>query len=103
MLVSGSAGYWRGIFDGLRPDVALLSLGGRPNVDGEPFQGSSVDFMLEQVQRLGPGRVAFCHHDPLFPGLPRRRHRAGGGRPAGAGRPGGYFELEYATPFPILG
>ena len=70
VLVSGSAGYWRGIFDGLRPDVALLSLGGRPNVDGEPFQGSSVEFMLEQVQRLRPGRVAFCHHDPLFPGFP---------------------------------
>ena len=70
VLVSGSAGYWRGIFDGLRPDVALLSLGGRPNVDGEPFQGSSVEFMLEQVRRLRPGRVAFCHHDPLFPGLP---------------------------------
>ena len=54
----------------LRPDVALLSLGGRPNVDGEPFQGSSAQFMLEQVQLLRPGRVAFCHHDPLFPGLP---------------------------------
>ena len=67
---AASAGYWRGIFDGLRPDVALLSLGGRPNVDGEPFQGSSVDFMLEQVELLRPGRVAFCHHDPLFPGLP---------------------------------
>jgi len=35
VLVSGSAGYWRGIFDG-----------------------------------LGAGRVASCHHDPLFPGFP---------------------------------
>ena len=87
MLVSGSAGYWRGIFDGLRPDVALLSLGGRPNVDGEPFQGSSVQYMLEQVQLLRPGRVAFCHHDALYPGLPRRRHRAGRRRAPGAGRP----------------
>ena len=83
MLVSGSAGYWRGIFDGLRPDVALLSVGGRPNVDGEPFQGPAVRYMLEQVQLLRPGQVAFCHHDPLFPGLPgvdigtRRRGAAG--------------------------
>jgi L-ascorbate metabolism protein UlaG (beta-lactamase superfamily) len=97
VLVSGSAGYWRGIFDGLRPDVALLSLGGRPNVDGEPFQGSSARFMLEQVQLLRPGRVAFCHHDPLFPGLPGVDI---GPAAAALGAPGatGYFEMEYASP-----
>ncbi len=103
VLVSGSAGYWRGIFDGLRPDVALLSLGGRPNVDGEPFQGSSVEFMLEQVQRLRPGRVAFCHHDPLFPGLPGVDIGPAADALRAPGAPSGYFELEYATPFPLLG
>jgi L-ascorbate metabolism protein UlaG (beta-lactamase superfamily) len=96
VLVSGSAGYWRGIFDGLHPDVALLSLGGRPNVDGEPFQGSSAEFMLEQVQLLRPGRVAFCHHDPLFPGLPGVDiGPAAAALQAGAA---GYFEMEYASP-----
>ena len=96
MLVSASAGYWRGIFDGLRPDVALLSLGGRPNVDGEPFQGSSAQYMLEQVQLLHPERVAFCHHDPLFPGLPGVdiEPAAAALRALGAS---GYFEMEYAT------
>lgn len=103
VLVSGSAGYWRGIFDGLRPDVALLSLGGRPNVDGEPFQGSSVGFMLEQVQRLRPGRVAFCHHDPLFPGLPGVDIGPAAAALRAPGAPSGYFELEYATPVPLLG
>ena len=103
VLVSGSAGYWRGIFDGLRPDVALLSLGGRPNVDGEPFQGSSVEFMLEQVQRLRPGRVAFCHHDPLFPGLPGVDIGPAAAALRSPGAPSGYFELEYATPVPLLG
>ena len=104
VLVSGSAGYWRGIFDGLRPDVALLSLGGRPNVDGEPFQGSSVDFMLEQVQRLASraGRLL-----PPRPALPRARPASDIGPAAAAlsvpGAAGGYFELEYATPVPILG
>ena len=101
VLVSGSAGYWRGIFDGLRPDVALLSLGGRPNVDGEPYQGSSAQFMLEQVQRLRPGRVAFCHHDPLFPGL----SGVDIGPAADALRaPGaaGYFELAYASPLRLF-
>ncbi len=101
VLVSGSAGYWRGIFSGLRPDLALLSLGGRPNVDGEPFQGSSVQFMLEQVQLLRPGRVAFCHHDPLFPELPGVDIA-----PAAAAlvdeTAGGYRALEYATPIPLF-
>ncbi len=103
LLVSGSAGYWRGIFDGLRPDVALLSLGGRPNVDGEPFQGSAVDFMLEQVRTLRPGRVAFCHHDPLFPGLPGVDIGPAAAALLVPGAPSGYFELEYATPVPLLG
>jgi L-ascorbate metabolism protein UlaG (beta-lactamase superfamily) len=103
VLVSGSAGYWRGIFDGLRPDVALLSLGGRPNVDGEPFQGSSAAFMLGQVQRLGAGRVAFCHHDPLFPGLPGVDVGPAAAALREAGPAGSYFALEYATPVPILG
>jgi len=103
VLVSGSAGYWRGIFEGLRPDLALLSLGGRPNVDGEPFQGSSVEFMLEQVRRLGAGRVAFCHHDPLFPGFPGVDIGPAADALQVPGAPTGYVELEYATPLPILG
>jgi hypothetical protein len=89
--------------DGLRPDVALLSLGGRSNVDGEPFQGSSAAFMLGQVQRLGAGRVAFCHHDPLFPGLPGVDVGPAAAALREAGPAGSYFALEYATPVPILG
>jgi L-ascorbate metabolism protein UlaG (beta-lactamase superfamily) len=103
MLVSGSAGYWRGIFDGLRPDVALLSLGGRPNVDGEPFQGSSVQYMVEQVQTLRPGRVAFCHHDALYPGLPGVDIEPAADALRVPGAPTGYFALEYATPVPLFG
>ena len=45
-LFSGSPGYWPGIYAGLRPDVAFLALAGRPNVSGEPYQGSSARFML---------------------------------------------------------
>jgi L-ascorbate metabolism protein UlaG (beta-lactamase superfamily) len=96
LLVSGSAGYWKGIFTGLRPDVALLSLAGRPNVDGEPFQGSSADYVREQVQLLGAERVAFCHHDPLFPG----QRWANIGAAAGAVREDGvgFFEMAYNAP-----
>ena len=102
-LVSASAGYWKGIFTGLRPDVALLAIGGRPNVDGEPYQGSSAQYMLEQVDLLRPGRVAFCHHDPLFPGLPWVDVDAAAGALAVPGAPVGYFALEYATPTPLFG
>jgi len=103
MLVSGSAGYWRGIFDGLRPDVALLSLGGRPNVDGEPFQGSSAQYVLEQAQVLRPGRIAFCHHDPLFPGLHGTDVDAAAAALRAGGAPSEYFALEYATPVRLFG
>jgi L-ascorbate metabolism protein UlaG (beta-lactamase superfamily) len=96
VLVSGSAGYWRGIFTGLRPDVALLSLGGRPNVDGEPYQGSTAQYVLEQVQLLGAGRVAFCHHDPLFPGVPGVDVGPAAAALEGAAS-GSYLHFEYAT------
>jgi hypothetical protein len=103
VLVSASAGYGRCIFEGLRPDVALLSLGGRPNVDGEPFQGSSVQYMFEQVQRLRPGRVAFCHHDPLFPGLPGVDIGPAAAALRATGTAAAYFEMEYAAPVPLFG
>jgi L-ascorbate metabolism protein UlaG (beta-lactamase superfamily) len=103
LLVSASAGYWKGIFAGLQPDVALLSLGGRPNVDGEPFQGSSVQYMLEQVQLLRPRRVAFCHHDPLFPGLPGVDIAPAAAALQVPGAGATYFEMEYATSRPLFG
>jgi L-ascorbate metabolism protein UlaG (beta-lactamase superfamily) len=102
VLVSGSAGYWRGIFGGLRPDVALLSVAGRPNVDGEPFQGSVARFLTEQVKVLGAGRVALCHHDPLFPGFPGVDISAVAAALKGESPSIGYLELDYATPLPLL-
>lgn len=67
LLVSASSGYWRGIFDGLRPDVAVLAAAGRPNLDGEPYQGTMADFLVEQAGLLGRPAVALCHHDALLP------------------------------------
>jgi L-ascorbate metabolism protein UlaG (beta-lactamase superfamily) len=101
-LFSGSSGYWPGIFAGLRPDVAFLALVGRPNVSGEPYQGSSARFVLEQAETLGAGKVCLCHHDPLVPGRPgtdvTEAARLLEGR-----KPGSYFTLEYATPWPLFG
>ena len=70
LLVSASAGYWSGIMRELRPDVAVLSIAGRPNLDGEPFQGSHAQFIAGEVETLRPRRVVFCHHDAWLPPLP---------------------------------
>lgn len=67
LLVSASPGHWTGIYDGLQVDVALLAAAGRPNVDGEPYQGTMADFLVEQAELLGRPVVALCHHDPLLP------------------------------------
>lgn len=69
LLVTASSGYWRGIFEPLRPDVAILGATGRPNLDGEPYQGSLADFLAEEAALLGHPEVIFCHHDPLLPPL----------------------------------
>jgi L-ascorbate metabolism protein UlaG (beta-lactamase superfamily) len=102
ILVSGSSGYWRGIFSGLRPDVALLALAGRPNVDGEPFQGSAATFAAEEVNLLGAGAVAFCHHDPLFPGAPGIDISAAAAAVRADAPSARYLELDYATPVQLL-
>jgi L-ascorbate metabolism protein UlaG (beta-lactamase superfamily) len=101
-LFSGSSGYWPGIFAGLRPDVAFLALAGRPNVSGEPYQGPGARFMLEQVETLLPGKVRFCHHDPLLPGLPGTDVTEAAAL-LEARKPGSCSTLEYATPRPLLG
>jgi L-ascorbate metabolism protein UlaG (beta-lactamase superfamily) len=103
ILVSGSAGYWRGLYTGLGPDVALLSLAGRPNVDGEPFQGSLAEFVVEQVQLLSARSVAFCHHDPLFPGLPGVDIGAAAEMVRDKVPSVDYLELSYASPVSLFG
>lgn len=42
----------------------------RRNVDGEPYQGSIAQYMVEQVRALQPRRLTFCHHDAILPGDP---------------------------------
>ena len=70
MFVAASTGYWSGILRDLRADVAVLAVTGRPNLDGEPFQGSLADFVVGEVATLQPEQVVFCHHDAWLPPLP---------------------------------
>jgi len=102
VFVNASSGYWSGIVANLRPDVAVLALTGRPNIDGEPHQGSLAQFLVDQVELLKPAQVVLCHHDALLPGLPdtdtgealtRLARDAGYARHVG---------LTYADPVPIL-
>jgi L-ascorbate metabolism protein UlaG (beta-lactamase superfamily) len=70
VLFSQSTGYWSGIIRDLRPDVAVLAITGRPNLDGEPFQGSLAEFVTGEVEVMRPGTVVFCHHDAWMPPVP---------------------------------
>jgi L-ascorbate metabolism protein UlaG (beta-lactamase superfamily) len=70
ILFSSSAGCWSALWRELAPDVAILAVAGRPNLDGEPFQGSLAQFIALEVELLGPTTVVFCHHDAWMPPLP---------------------------------
>lgn len=67
LLWQDSAGCWTALLDRLHPDVALLAAVGRPNRDGEPYQGSLAQFVIDEIELLGPTRVALCHHDDWMP------------------------------------
>ncbi|WP_371228996.1 MBL fold metallo-hydrolase [Roseovarius sp. 2305UL8-3] len=63
-------GRWTGITERLSADVGILAASGRANTDGEPIQGSLVNFLTEDVRMLGLKRAIICHHDawlgPVF-------------------------------------
>ncbi len=102
VLVSASAGCWSGIMRDLRPDVAVLSIAGRPNLDGEPFQGSMAQFVAGEVAMLRPQRVVFCHHDAWLPPLPAIDAEPVA-RELAARMPGaGLVTLGYSDAVPIL-
>jgi hypothetical protein len=57
--------------------------------------------MLEQAEALRPGKVCFCHHDSLMPGLPGTDVTEAAAL-IEARKPGSYFKLEYATARPLF-
>ena len=69
VLYQDTSGHWTGIFQNLRPDVAILAAAGRGNIDGEPIQGSLSRFVARQAELLRPTRLILCHHDDWLPGF----------------------------------
>lgn len=71
ILFQDSAGCWSGILEALspQPEVAILALGGRPNCDGEPWQGTMLEFLLMELQLIRPPTLILSHHDNFLPGF----------------------------------
>jgi len=102
VFVNASSGYWSGIVANLHPDVAILALTGRPNVNGEPHQGSLARFLVDQVELLRPGKVVLCHHDALLPGLPDTDTGEALALLAREAGHASHVDLAYADPVAIL-
>jgi hypothetical protein len=52
-------------------DAAILAASGRPNVDGEPVQGSMAQFLTMEAKTLGATKVVLGHHDNWMPPVTR--------------------------------
>ena len=64
-----TSGYWTGMVQGIRPDVAIIAAAGRGNIDGEPIQGSLAQFVGREAALLRPRRIVLGHHDNWLPGF----------------------------------
>jgi hypothetical protein len=50
-----------------KPDVAILGIAGRGNLNGRPFEGSAAEFARDEVHWLGqPEKVVWCLHDERY-------------------------------------
>jgi L-ascorbate metabolism protein UlaG (beta-lactamase superfamily) len=62
-----TSGCWTGVLDQVDADVAILAASGRPNVNGEPNQGSMAQFIGMEAKALGARQVFLGHHDNWMP------------------------------------
>ncbi|KAH8660861.1 hypothetical protein BGZ60DRAFT_517589 [Tricladium varicosporioides] len=63
---NGHLGGYEGILRSLvpKPDVAILGIAGRGNLNGRPFDGSAAQFATKEVKWLAePKMVIWCLHD----------------------------------------
>lgn len=62
-----TAGCWTRVISDLRPDIAIVGMAGRPNIDGEPIQGSLAQFVGRMATLLRPDKIFLGHHDNWMP------------------------------------
>jgi L-ascorbate metabolism protein UlaG (beta-lactamase superfamily) len=62
-----TSGIWTGVVADLHADIAVLAASGRPNVNGEPIQGSLAGFVGQNAATLGAKKVVLGHHDDWMP------------------------------------
>lgn len=101
LLYQDTSGHWAGIIDRLRPDAAILAAAGRANIDGQPVQGSLLQFLIDEVTVMQPRRVMLCHHDDWLPGfsVPTDMTEI---RAAFANLPAELVEADYLEPVRLL-
>ena len=69
VLWNAHLGAYRGIMQEMepKPDIAILGIAGRGNLNGRPFDGSAAQFASNEVRWLGnPSSVIWCLHDDRF-------------------------------------
>lgn len=69
LLWSAHLGGYEGVLRDLRPkpDVAIMAIAGRANLNGRPFDGSAAEFAAMKVGWLGqPSKVIWCLHDEAY-------------------------------------
>ena len=62
-----TSGVWTGVAQNLRPDVAIIAMAGRGNINGEPIQGSLAQFVGKMSELMRPPRIVLGHHDHWMP------------------------------------
>lgn len=66
-----TSGCWTGVLDEIKADIAILAASGRPNVNGEPIQGSMAQFIAMEAKAVGARQVFVGHHDNWMPPVTR--------------------------------
>ncbi|KAJ0273634.1 hypothetical protein Brms1b_012078 [Colletotrichum noveboracense] len=63
---NGHLGGYEGILKAIEPapDVAILAIAGRANLNGRPYNGSAASFAVDEIRWLSqPKKVYWCLHD----------------------------------------
>ena len=102
LLFQDTVGCWSSLLARERVDVAVLAAAGRGNLDGEPVQGSTADFVASQAGWLHARRVICCHHDDWLPGLSAATDTAPIRRALATTNGAELVDLPYASAYPIF-